>query len=232
MTTRAEPSADTQPLWDGGWYRDATRLESPNHGPRPAHAASAIDLIVVHSISLPPGEYGGLAVQQLFTNTLDWDAHPYFDSIRGLQVSAHFFVDRTGALWQFVDCDLRAWHAGQSAYRGRTQCKTGDAPYRLQRGGAHPALVHQRVERFQMPLFLLGHMFDGFDAMLRAPAALQHGKLALIDPHGAIFAGMIDADHGFDVGAGSRRGGLGFAGHCLFSSNRPTAAAASEKMAL
>ncbi len=122
MTTRAEPPADTQPLWDGGWYRDATRLESPNHGTRPAHAASAIDLIVVHSISLPPGEYGGLAVQQLFTNTLDWDAHPYFDSIRGLQVSAHFFVDRTGALWQFVDCDLRAWHAGQSAYRGRTQC--------------------------------------------------------------------------------------------------------------
>lgn len=122
MTTHADAPADSESPWDGGWYRAATRLESPNHGARPAPAASAVDLIVVHSISLPPGEYGGRAVQQLFTNTLDWDAHPYFDGIRGLQVSAHFFVDRTGALWQFVDCDLRAWHAGQSAYRGRAQC--------------------------------------------------------------------------------------------------------------
>lgn len=122
MKTCADAPASGLPPWDGGWHRRATRLESPNHGARPAPAASAVDLVVVHSISLPPGEYGGLAVQQLFTNTLDWDAHPYFASIRGLKVSAHFFVDRTGALWQFVDCDLRAWHAGQSAYRGRNQC--------------------------------------------------------------------------------------------------------------
>jgi AmpD protein len=122
MKTCADAPASGLPPWDGGWHRRATRLESPNHGARPAPAASAVDLVVVHSISLPPGEYGGLAVQQLFTNTLDWNAHPYFASIRGLKVSAHFFVDRTGALWQFVDCDLRAWHAGQSAYRGRNQC--------------------------------------------------------------------------------------------------------------
>jgi len=120
MTTWDEDLAHVAPTWNGGWHQAATRLESPNHSSRPASAA--IDLIVVHSISLPPGEYGGGAVQQLFTNTLDWDAHPYFDSIRGLKVSSHFFIDRTGALWQFVDCDLRAWHAGQSAYRGRGQC--------------------------------------------------------------------------------------------------------------
>ena len=84
--------------------------------------ASSVDLIVVHSISLPPGQFGGGAVQQLFTNTLDWDAHPYFQSIRGLTVSSHFFIDRAGGLWQFVDCDQRAWHAGQSSYRGRSQC--------------------------------------------------------------------------------------------------------------
>ncbi|WP_298208905.1 1,6-anhydro-N-acetylmuramyl-L-alanine amidase AmpD [Acidovorax sp.] len=121
MTT----SDDTAPVpaspWAGGWHRAARRLESPNHGVRPV-AANAVDLIVVHSISLPPGEYGTGAVQQLFTNTLDWDAHPYYQGIRGLEVSAHFFIDRAGLAWQFVDCDLRAWHAGQSFYRGRAQC--------------------------------------------------------------------------------------------------------------
>ena len=123
MTTRAEaPEGATASPWEDGWHRAAQRLVSPNQGKRPPHATSAIDLIVVHSISLPPGEYGTGAVQRLFTNTLDWDAHPYFQSIRGLAVSSHFFIERTGALWQFVDCDQRAWHAGQSAYRGRTQC--------------------------------------------------------------------------------------------------------------
>lgn len=122
MTTKADAHTDCAAAWDGGWHRAARRLISPNHGRRPAAVAGAIDLIVVHSISLPPGEYGTGAVQQLFTNTLDWEAHPYFHSIQGLQVSAHFFIERNGALWQFVNCDLRAWHAGQSFYRGRSHC--------------------------------------------------------------------------------------------------------------
>jgi AmpD protein len=113
------PEAD-DPLWRGGWYRFAHRVDSPNFGARPQDAA--IDLIVVHSISLPPGVYGGGEVQRLFTNTLDWDAHPYFQQIRGMQVSAHFFVRRDGALLQFVSCDDRAWHAGKSSYRGRENC--------------------------------------------------------------------------------------------------------------
>lgn len=108
------------PLWHQGWYRFARPLVSPNVGPRPAQAR--VDLIVVHSISLPPGEFGQGHVQQLFTNQLDWDAHPYFQHIRGLQVSAHFFISRTGELWQFVSGDERAWHAGASAYRGRGNC--------------------------------------------------------------------------------------------------------------
>ncbi len=77
---------------------------------------------MIHSISLPPGEYGGDSVQRLFTNQLEWDDHPYFQSIRGMQVSSHFFISRTGGLWQFVSCDARAWHAGQSSYRGRSNC--------------------------------------------------------------------------------------------------------------
>ncbi|MEY3610814.1 MAG: 1,6-anhydro-N-acetylmuramyl-L-alanine amidase AmpD [Pseudomonadota bacterium] len=116
------PDHPTEPnhLWDKGWYTPAQRLDSPNFGPRPSGAC--IDLLVIHSISLPPGEYGGQEVQSLFTNQLDWDAHPYFSQIRGLQVSSHFYIRRDGSLWQFVSTDDRAWHAGQSAYRGRTQC--------------------------------------------------------------------------------------------------------------
>ena len=77
---------------------------------------------MVHSISLPPGEYGGDAVERLFTNRLDWDAHPYYAQIRGLAVSAHFFIRRDGGSLQFVSCDARAWHAGASQWRGRDDC--------------------------------------------------------------------------------------------------------------
>jgi AmpD protein len=107
-------------LWESGWYRFARQLPSPNFGPRPS--AAQIDLIVLHSISLPPGEYGGDAIERLFANRLDWDAHPYFQQIRGLQVSSHFVVRRDGELLQFVSCDERAWHAGRSAWRGRENC--------------------------------------------------------------------------------------------------------------
>ncbi len=117
MTARPDSAAG---LWQQGWYRFARRLDSPNFGARPAGAA--VDLVVVHSISLPPGTYGGDEVQRLFTNTLDWDAHPYFKSIEGMKVSSHFYIRRNGELWQFVSCDDRAWHAGVSHYRGRGNC--------------------------------------------------------------------------------------------------------------
>ena len=107
-------------VWQDGWYAPATHLPSPNFGPRPADAE--VELVVLHSISLPPGVYGGDEVQRLFTNRLDWDAHPYFDRIRGMEVSAHFYVRRDGMLWQFVGCDQRAWHAGASVWRGRPNC--------------------------------------------------------------------------------------------------------------
>jgi two-component system response regulator PilR (NtrC family) len=108
MTPRCLKPA--RPALAGGWYRFARASPRPisARGPK----ARQIDLVVVHSISLPPGVYGGDEVQRLFTNTLDWDAHPYFQQIRGMQVSAHFYVRRDGELWQFVSCDDRAWHAG------------------------------------------------------------------------------------------------------------------------
>ncbi len=115
-STHDAPSA----VWQNGWHRIARRLPSPNFGSRPAQAI--VDLIVLHCISLPPGSYGGNQVQDLFTNQLDWEQHPYFKGIEGLQVSSHFYIQRSGEVWQFVSCDDRAWHAGVSQYLGRTNC--------------------------------------------------------------------------------------------------------------
>jgi len=106
--------------WSGGWLSRARHCPSPNFGPRPP--GSGIDLVVVHSISLPPGVFGGAAIERLFCNALDFDEHPAFDAIRDLEVSSHFLIRRDGELVQFVSCDERAWHAGQSSWRGRPGC--------------------------------------------------------------------------------------------------------------
>src|SRR5262249_32707166 len=119
-------SAEGSPMsameWDAGWWRRARRVPSPNFGPRPE--AAAVDLVVLHSISLPPGEYGDDSIERLFTNTLDWSAHPYFEAIRGLEVSSHFVIRRDGELLQFVSVDDRAWHAGKSSWEGRDDCNS------------------------------------------------------------------------------------------------------------
>jgi len=107
-------------LDDSGWVTGTRHCVSPNFGPRPV--GTTVDLAVVHSISLPPGVYGGDAIEQLFTNRLDWDAHPYYGEIRGIQVSAHFLVRRTGEVVQFVSTLDRAWHAGRSSWQGRENC--------------------------------------------------------------------------------------------------------------
>ena len=82
----------------------------------------AVELVVLHSISLPPGVYGGDAIERLFSNQLDSTAHPYFAQLCGLAVSAHFLLRRDGQALQFVSCDQRAWHAGASRWRGRDNC--------------------------------------------------------------------------------------------------------------
>ncbi len=98
----------------------------------------AIDLVVIHSISLPPGQYGGDEVQRLFTNTLDCDAHPYFNQLRGLQVSAHFYIRRAGELWQFAPLQARAWHAGASSHEGRPNCNDYAIGIELEGLEGHP----------------------------------------------------------------------------------------------
>lgn len=107
-----------------GWLSNATpdfrRVSSPNFDPRPA--GMPVELLVIHNISLPPEQFGGPGVEQLFTNSLDPAEHPYYAEIQGMQVSAHFFIRRDGSLIQFVSCLDRAWHAGRSQWQGRERC--------------------------------------------------------------------------------------------------------------
>jgi AmpD protein len=114
MQNKIPLKVDSQGVLSGCEY-----IPSPNCDDRPA---GVIELLVIHNISLPPGEFGGDGVQRLFTNTLDAAAHPYYVSIAGLKVSAHFFVRRDGAIIQFVPCLKRAWHAGESCWQGMSRC--------------------------------------------------------------------------------------------------------------
>ena len=105
---------------EDGMLQGARYIPSPNCDERPADCP--VSLLVIHNISLPPGEYGGDGVIELFTNRLDPDAHPYYQTIRDLKVSAHFFIRRDGEVMQFVPCAKRAWHAGASNWNGRERC--------------------------------------------------------------------------------------------------------------
>ena len=105
-----------------GWiiHPAVRHAPSPNSDARPE--GTQVSLLVLHNISLPPGEFGGPYVRGLFTNTLDYTAHPWFDRLRPLRVSAHFVIGRDGVIVQFVSTDRRAWHAGVSSFRGRDRC--------------------------------------------------------------------------------------------------------------
>ena len=105
---------------DAGWLQSVAVFRSPNCNARPADAQ--IKLVVVHGISLPPGEYGGDHIQDFFCNRLDPDLHPYFATISEMTVSAHCLVERDGNILQFVSFDQRAWHAGESQWRGESNC--------------------------------------------------------------------------------------------------------------
>lgn len=127
---------ETELVIDQGVLQGVRLLPSPNFNERPE---GEISLLVIHNISLPPGQFGSASIEQLFTNQLDWDADPYFQQIRGLEVSAHLLIDRSGEVTQFVPFDKRAWHAGASCYDGRENCNdfsigielegTDDLPY-------------------------------------------------------------------------------------------------------
>ncbi len=101
-------------------YSDPFFRRSPHYDERPP--GEKVSLLVIHSISLPPGDFGGPWVDELFMGTLDPSAHPYFEQLEGLRVSSHFFIRRDGAVVQYVPTELRAWHAGASTWKGRERC--------------------------------------------------------------------------------------------------------------
>jgi N-acetyl-anhydromuramoyl-L-alanine amidase len=103
-----------------GMCAGARWVPSPHYDARPEEAR--VELVVIHNISLPPGEFGGPWIDDLFLGRLDPEAHPYFQEIKGMRVSSHFLIRRDGELIQYVPCELRAWHAGQSSWRGRERC--------------------------------------------------------------------------------------------------------------
>jgi len=148
-----------------GWFAKARRIDSPNCDERPPDAD--ITLLVVHNISLPPGEFGGPGVEQLFTNRLDPAAHPYYATIHTLRVSSHFFIRRDGELIQFVPCAKRAWHAGASSWRGRERCNDFSLGVELEGSDEQPfteaqyarlnELIRSLREAYPMLADLAGH---------------------------------------------------------------------------
>lgn len=140
--------------WLNGWWRHATHIPSPNFDARPPSVP--IDLLVVHSISLPPGEYGGRDIQALFTNQLDATRHPYFLSIAHLKVSSHFVILRDGRCEQYVSVLDRAWHAGVSHWHGRERCNDFSVGIELE-GLEHETFDQAQYETLcQLSLSLCG----------------------------------------------------------------------------
>jgi AmpD protein len=118
-----------------GWLEGVTWLASPNFGERPT---GAVSLVVIHNISLPPDGFGGDWVEKFFLNQLDPAAHPYFATIADLHVSAHFYVRRDGRVIQFVGCDQRAWHAGNSCWGERDNCNDYSVGIELEGSDTQP----------------------------------------------------------------------------------------------
>jgi AmpD protein len=162
-------------LLEGGRY-----IASPNCDERPA--GTQIELIVIHAISLPPGEFGGAAIEQLFLNTLDPAKHPYYAALAGLRVSSHFLVRRDGELIQFVPCLKRAWHAGVSQWHGRPDCNDYSVGIELEGCDERP---------FDAPQY---------EVLARLTSALEHAySISAIAGHSDIAPGRkTDPGPGFD----------------------------------
>ncbi|WP_019590981.1 1,6-anhydro-N-acetylmuramyl-L-alanine amidase AmpD [Thioalkalivibrio sp. ALE20] len=153
------------------WWPAAECSESPNQDARPAGMQP--ELIVVHAISLPPGEFGGSHVEALFHNRLDPDAHPFFAGIRDLRVSAHVFIDREGRATQFVPFSRRAWHAGVSTWRGRERCNDFSIGIELE-GDDHTPFAAEQYTR----LAALTHWLRQRFPAIAADALAGHSDIA------------------------------------------------------
>ena len=153
------------------WLAGVRRLASPNAGQRPD--PDDISLVVVHGISLPPGEFGTGRIEALFTNRLELDTHPSFADLTGMRVSAHLLISRRGRLTQFVGFDRRAWHAGVSTYRGRTGCNDFSIGIELEGTDTRPYTDTQYARLNEV----LGALFTRYPR-LSLSAVVGHAEVA------------------------------------------------------
>jgi AmpD protein len=151
-----------------GWLTGVRRVESPNFDARPP--AAAVDLVVVHNISLPPGCYGGDQIERLFTNRLTTGEHAFLDTLLDARVSTHFFIDRAGRSTQFVSCLQRAWHAGASEFRGRPRCNDYSIGIELEGTDFEPFAEAQYRA--------LNHLLDALARAFPIDAIVGHSDIA------------------------------------------------------
>lgn len=145
----------TMDIDTAGLLDSAQFIASPNCDERPDN--TAISLLVIHYISLPPDQFSGDAVIQFFTNRLDFDSHPAYESLKGIKVSAHFFIRRDGTVIQFVPCGKRAWHAGVSNWQGRERCNDFSVGIELEGNGTVPFTDTQYAALIELTQCLRAH---------------------------------------------------------------------------
>lgn len=167
----SDTGADTSlTMLPGGIVAEAEFIPSPNQDVRPEGMPT--ELLVIHNISLPPGEYGGNGIRELFTNQLQAGDHPYYASIHTLKVSAHFVIRRAGALQQYVSCEARAWHAGVSQWRGKERCNDFSIGIELE-GCDDEAFTTAQYQRLCRLIALLQHHYPIRDIVGHSDIAPQ-----------------------------------------------------------
>lgn len=187
------------------WLEGARRCESPYHNARPlsdgrVRPADEISLVVLHNISLPPGEYGGPWIDRLFTGTLPPDAHPYFAGIHAMEVSAHLLIRRDGELVQYVPFDRRAWHAGRSRFAGRDNCNDFSIGIELE-GCDHEAFTDAQYDALDRVLPILWQTYPGSARRLTGHSDIAPGRKT--DPGPRFDWSRLSAPH---LGADGRAG--------------------------
>ena len=171
---------DSWKLDASGLLSAAAYVPSPNCDDRPGGAQ--IELLVIHNISLPPGEFGGPGIVELFTNRLDPLAHPYYREIQGLKVSSHFLIRRDDELIQFVPCARRAWHAGQSEWRGRSRCNDFSVSIELEGADDQPFADSQYASLADLTR-ALRHAYPIKDCVGHSDIATPPGRKTDPGPH-------------------------------------------------
>ena len=155
------PSENLMQLTDDkNWIVDVRRVISPNCDERPQHLP--VSLLVIHSISLPPGEYGGSGIDEFFCNRLDPDAHEYFSCIKDMRVSSHLLIRRDGELVQYVPFSKRAWHAGQSCFQGQEACNDFSIGIELE-GQDDEAYTEAQYQQLAAAIYLLRSYYPAID---------------------------------------------------------------------